>query len=260
MSDKKRTKSAKKSGIKSVETSISIIEALKDQRGATVSEVAEATGYSPAAVSKHLTTLQRNGFVTKRRQQYQLGLRYLQIGSFVRENLYGGRTIKKEIFELAARTEEVAEYVIESSGEGVVVYRELGNQGVAGRTRVGSRLPMHQAAAGKAILAHLPDKTVKQIIHTHELEPATENTITDESKLFEELDEIRERGYAINDEESTKGLYAIAVPIKIVQGEVIGACAISGPTHRLKNSSKMEQVTESLLEVTNEIELTLSYN
>jgi DNA-binding IclR family transcriptional regulator len=259
MNNEKKIGSMNANGIKSVETSISIIETLKKQRRATVTEVAEETGYSPATVSKHLSTLRRHKFVYKRDGEFQLGLRYLEIGSYVRENIHGSKTIKKEISELAARTEEVVEYVIEDCGEGIVVYRELGSQGISGRTRVGSRLPMHQAAAGKAILAHLPDETVEEIVHNNGLASATENTITSKARLYEELDKVRERGYAINEEESTEGLYAIAVPIKIVQGEVIGACAVSGPTHRLKNDTKREKITKVLLEVANEVELTLSY-
>ncbi|MFP8890574.1 IclR family transcriptional regulator [Natrialbaceae archaeon A-CW2] len=246
--------------IKSVETSISIIESLKQKKTAQVSEIAEATGGSKGNVSKHLNTLAKHNFVTKTENGYELGLRYLDLGGFVREKLPESRVIKPKVLELAAETGEVAQFSVESSGKSVVVYRESGQQGVSTRTRVGRHLPLHQVASGKAMLAHMPEKRVDEIIETHGLEAATENTITEREALFNELEEVRQRGYATNDAESTKGLYAIAAPIRTSDNQLIGACSISGPSHRMRGGNNIDQTSEILLSFVNEIELNLTYS
>ncbi|USZ73671.1 IclR family transcriptional regulator [Natronosalvus halobius] len=263
MSKKKSAHGGGKSSdnvIKSVETSISIIESLKQRNTARVGEIAEATGSSKGNVSKHLNTLAKHNFVTKTENGYELGLRYLDLGGFVRENLPESRVIKPKVLELAIETGEVAQFSVENNGKAVIIYRESGQQGVSTRTRVGRHLPLYQVASGKAMLAHMPQERVDEIIETHGLEPATENTITDRETLLEELEEIRQRNYAINDAESTKGLYALAAPIRTSNNRLIGACSISGPSHRMRGGDNIDQTAEILLSFVNEIELNLTYS
>ncbi|WP_222914793.1 IclR family transcriptional regulator [Natrinema sp. SYSU A 869] len=246
--------------IKSVDTSLSIVKALKQKQTAKVSELAELTGYSKANVYKHLNTLKAQGFVERDGDQFRLGLGYLDLGGLVREQLEGQHSIKPKIAEIAEKTEEVAQYMVESNGKSVIVFKEVGHQGVSLRTRVGAHLPIHQVASGKAMLAFMPDERVNDIVQRHGLSAATENTITDSDALSDELAEIREQGYAANRSESTKKLFAVSVPVMTVSDEVIGACTVSGPTHRMKDEEKASQVIEILRSVTNELELNLAHS
>jgi len=249
-----------KNVIKSVETSIRIIECLQEHGVSKVGEIAEATGSSKGNVCKHLATLEKHGFAEKTSDGYELGLRYLDLGGFVRNNRQDSHVIKPKIRELAEITGEVAQFAVEHRGRSVMIYRETGNQGVSTRTRVGRYLPVHQVASGKAILAYLPRERVEAIIETHGLPAETKNTITDKQALFNELEEIKENKIATNDAESTDGLYAIASPITMSDGELVGACSVSGPSHRIRNEEKIEEITDTLLSFVNEIELNLKYS
>jgi len=246
--------------IKSVETSIAIIESMKANDLSRVGEIADATGISKSNVSKHVNTLTKHGFLTKQDGEYQLGFRYLDLGGYVQKNFPGAYIIEPKIQELASVTDEVAQFAIEDRGKSVILYRKSGNQGVSTRTRVGRHLPIHQVASGKAMLAHMPDERVDEIVETYGLVPATENTITDADTLRAELEEVAERNYAVNDAESTKGLYAVAAPVRTSTDEVVGACAVSGPTHRMKGEQKVEHIVNKLLSCVNEIELDLEYS
>lgn len=246
--------------IKSVETSIRIIECLQELRIAQVGEISEATGDSNSNVCKHLATLEKHGFVEKTSDGYELGLRYLDLGGFVRNNRREAHIIKPKIRELAEITGEVAQFAVEHRGRLVMIYRETGSRGVSTRTRVGRYLPMHQVASGKAILAYLPRERVEKIIETHGLPAETENTITDKQTLFDELDEIREKKIATNDAESTDGLYAVASPIIMSDGELVGACSVSGPSHRIRNEERIKDIRDTLLSFVNEIELNVKYS
>lgn len=246
--------------VKSVETSVTIIESLKQQNLAGVTELASETGLSKSNVHKHLTTLRNEGFVVKEADKYRLSLRYLDLGSDVRQQHPGTQFIQPRISELAEKTGEVAQFMVEERGWSVIVYKEVGRQGVSTRTRPGTHLQMHQVASGKAMLAHMPESRVREIIERHRLESATEKTITTKESLFEELDETRERGYALNKGESTKGLHAVAAPITKPNDEVIGACAVSGPSHRMKGQTEDDEIPELLLSIANEVELNIAHS
>lgn len=246
--------------VKSVETSVTIIESLKQQDSAGITDLAKATGLSKSNVHKHLATLQQEGFVVKEDDEYRLSLRYLDLGSDVRQQYEGTQFIQPRISEVAEETGEVAQFMVEERGWSVIVYKEVGRRGVSTRTRPGTHLQMHQVSSGKAMLAFMPDSRVEAIIDRHGLDAATDNTITSEEALFEELDQIRDRGYALNKGESTKGLYAVAVPITKPDNEVIGSCAVSGPSHRMKGRTVEDEIPELLLSIANEVELNIAHS
>lgn len=75
---------------------------------------------------------------------------------------------------------------------------------------IGEQFQLHQTAAGKAILSVLSDEVVRSIYNGLELKQRTENTIADPDALFEELDTIREQGYALNQKEFHDGVTELA--------------------------------------------------
>jgi len=246
--------------VKAVETSITIIESLKQQKSAGLTEVANETGLSKSNIHKHLTTLRKEGFVVKEGDEYRLSLQYLDFGSEARLWYPGTQLIKPRITELAQKTGEVAQFMIEERGWSVIVYKETGHQGVSIRTRPGTHLQMHQTASGKAMLSYMPDSKVEKILDRHGLEAATENTITDEAEFFKELERTRERGYAINKGESTRGLQAVSAPIRKMNDDVLGACSVSGPAHRMKGRTTEKEIPELLLSIVNEFELNIAHS
>ena len=246
--------------VKSVETSFAIVGALEELDGGRVTEIARYTGLSKSSVHKHLATLLNHDFIVKQGGVYRLGLRFLDIGAMVREQRQGAQMIKESVKELAETSQEVGIFATEENGRSVVLYRESGREGVRTKSRVGGRLYMHQTAAGKAILASLPDERARQIIDTHGLPQATENTITNKSELYEELAQIRDRGLSFNMEESTKGLRAISAPVAGPNDTIVGACSIASPSHRMRGEVFKQELPELLLSVVNGLELNLTYS
>lgn len=97
---------------------------------------------------------------------------------------------------------------------------------------VGMWAPLHATAAGKLWLASLPEAGVTRVLGRERLRAVAPKTITSVAKLRAELRTVRERGYAIADEELAEGGRAIAAPVRR-EHEVVGAVAISGPAYRL---------------------------
>lgn len=251
---------AKGSTIQSVETSFAIVTELKERDGAGVTELATATDLSKSSVHKHLRSLQKQDFVVKEGKEYRLGLRYLDLGAYVRKQIPASTEIKHKLQELADESGESAQFAVEERGQTVVIYREVSQGGVYSRGRIGRRFYMHQTAAGKAILSQFSDHWVSRVINRHGLPKATPHTIDDEATLFEELTEVRERGIAFNSEESTEGLRSVAVPITGPEENVLGAFAVAGPIHRFNGDRFQTDIPNLLLSIANEIELNLAYS
>lgn len=243
------------SEIKSVRTTFRIIEAMKALDGPSVTELAEHTGLAKSTVHKHLKTLQLANYVTKAGGTYQLGARFLDLGGYVREDRYGVGRIKQQIKDLAEETGQVAHFAVHEHGRAIVLYRESGRQGVPTRSRIGKRMYLHQTAYGKAILAHLPEEEIEEVVTDIGLPTATEHTITDRSGLLEELETVRQRGYAVNDEESTTGLRAVGAPVRATDGTVFGACSIAGPEMRIDDDT-----IDPLIRTTKQFELEMKYS
>lgn len=251
---------AEGSTIQSVETSFAIVTELKERDGAGVTELATATDLSKSSVHKHLRSLLKQDFVVKDGKEYRLGLRYLDLGAYVRKQIPASTQIKHKLQELAAESGESAQFAVEERGQTVVLYREVSPGGVYSRGRIGRRFYMHQTAAGKAILSQFSDHWISRILNQHGLPKATPHTIDDEATLFEELTEVRERGIAFNSEESTEGLRSVAVPITGPEENVLGAFAVAGPIHRFNGDRFQTDIPNLLLSISNELELNLAYS
>ena len=87
-------------------------------------------------------------------------------------------------------------------------------------SQVGRKAPLHCTGVGKAILAYLDKDTQKSILFSTEMEAYTEKTILDKNLILEELERIKERGYATDDEEIEMGLFCVAAPIFDFNGSV----------------------------------------
>lgn len=245
--------------IKSIATACRIIETLQAFDGGRLTDIAEHSDVSKSTAHKHLNTLAANDYVVKEDGEYRLGFRFLDLGGHVLSRFPGTNIIKPKLQELAEETNEVVQCMTEENGRTVVLYRESGGNGVPSRTRMGSRMYTHQTASGKAILSQLPRARVEAIVDRYGLPAATASTITDRETLFEELEAIRERGVAYNYGESTKGLYAISAPMLDSDDTVIGACTVSGPSHRMRREVMREEIKPVLLSIVNEIELNIAH-
>lgn len=243
--------------VAAVDKACRIIEAVHTLEGAGVTELADQLDISKGTVHTHLTTLKENGFVVKDGTTYRPSLRFLDIGEDVKNDHLLYQVATDEIEELAVETDTRVQISVEEFGYGVPIAIALGEHAIAPPTRVGKREYLHCIAAGKAILAHLPQERVEEIIDKHGLPARTSNTITDPEELFEELERVREEGIAFNDEESIKGLRAVGAAIQTDTGRVLGSISASGPISGMKGDRFQKEIPETVSNVANTIELNI---
>ncbi|MEF8881800.1 MAG: IclR family transcriptional regulator [Halapricum sp.] len=245
--------------IKSIERMFDIVEYISEQPPAGVTELSQELGISKGNVHAYLCTLEKLGYIVNMDGNYRLGLEYLRHGIKARNTYERYPLINQKVTHLAEETGERVWAQVEENGMAYYLCGAKGEHPIQPPVQVGERVPIHQIAAGKAILSCMEEERIEEIIDRHGLPAATENTITDPAELFEELDRIRKRGYALNREESLEGLHAVGAPIQSQGEDVYGALSISGPANRLTESRIESEFSELLLGAVNELEINLTY-
>jgi len=241
--------------LKTTETTLEVIEALEALDGARVSELAEELGMAASTVHAHLATLEKHEYVAKEGDEYHLGLEFLSLGNYVGYRKRAYETAEAYTEKLADETECRAVFMVEEHGWGVYMFTFSGAHAVWTYSTVGKKVPLHVTAAGKAILAKLPDSEVEAIIERHGLEAETENSITEPDELFTQLEEIRERGYSFNHQEQLDGIKAVGVPVTDHNDRIIGSFSVASPANRLDDAEFTEELPNTLLGIANEFEL-----
>lgn len=246
--------------VKTTDTVFRILETMQEMDGGRITEIADRLDISKSTVHRHVTTLEEREYVAREGDEYVIGLRFLDLGEYAKTRKQAYVMAESKVRELAEQTDERAQFLVEEHGRAVYVSRETGQHAVQTDPGVGKRIPLHATAAGKAILAHMPESRVETIVEMRGLSGLTSNTITDVDALHDELAAIRERGYSFNDQENIDGLNAVGVPVRQPTGQVIGAFSVSGPTKRMTGSRYQNEIPELLMGVANELELNIAYS
>lgn len=241
--------------IQAVKISWMILQELVERGSATGIEVAKSLDLPKSTANDHLRTLEELRFVVRTKGEYHVSCRFLQIGSMVRRQMPIYVAAQPELAELAEETGEHALLIIEEEGLGVILIVEEGGNVVNIDSFPGIYLRLHTTAMGKAILAHLPKERVDEIITKYGLPKRTHKTTTKYDELREEMEQIREEGYYIEDSGEIEGIRCIGAPIHNL-GEIEGAIGICGPTHRLKGN-RLEEMREHLLQAKNIIQINM---
>ncbi len=199
-----------------------------------------ATKLKIAKSSAHdlMSSLAKLGFLNKTEDnRYRLGWRLVTLS----ETLLATTELRKEahpiIEELASQYQETIHLAVLDDTKAVYVDKLEGRQAVRVElTSLGARLYAHCSALGKVLLAYRDEVEVKQIIQTAGLPRFTNNTITKEDELLENLAKIRKQGYAYDLEEILPDLCCVAAPIYNHAGKVIASVSMSIPAYRFKRS------------------------
>jgi DNA-binding IclR family transcriptional regulator len=247
------------SSTKTIDRSFRVVETLQELGGARVTEVAEELDMADSTVHRYLKSLRENEYVAKEGDMYHLGLRFLDLGDNVRNRKALYRIAEPKVKSVAEQTNERAEFIVEEFGRAVFVHRHVGSSAIQADSHLGKRLPMHATSAGKVILANLPEARVERILDRTGLEQYTEQTITDEEVLYDQLDNIAQKGVALNHEEYIPRMNTVSVPVMNEMDQIAGALGVSGPAHRLKGERLRQEIPDLLLGIANELEINISY-
>jgi IclR family transcriptional regulator, acetate operon repressor len=245
--------SGRDSSVQSVDRAISVLQVLARRGDLGVTQISNELDVHKSTVSRLLGTLEARGLVeqTTHRGRYRLGYGVVQLAEAVS---------KKHDMNVVSRTvcialaEDVGETVNVAVHEGraiVTIDQVMGSSQVTSVNWVGQHNAMHTTSAGKVFLANLPRAELRTYLD-EKLAPVTEFTIVDPAAMESELAAVREAGYARTIDEQEIGLAAVAAPIRAMDGRVIAALVVSGPTFRITDE-KVPKIAERLLSAAAEI-------
>ena len=217
---------------------LDVLEALSGLENASLTELSGQLGVSGPTLFRILATLTARGYAEKhaRTGRYRATLKSWSLGAQVARRLTLRDAARPHLEALLAETRE-APHLAVLQGDGVVIIDRLeAPHPVRVDTFVGQRAPAHCSATGKAILAFQP-KTALDALFAEPLARYTAATIGERPGLERELALVRERGYAVNQEEWRPGVCAIAVPIRGQAREVVASLSLTMPTERFTRSA-----------------------
>ncbi len=203
----------------------------------SATEIAKKFGMSVSNAFKYLSTLQEFGFLVKNSDKtYMPGFKLVEYGSIILKKIKLRDIAHPHLIELLEKTNQTVHLILKEGIKGVYIEKLESAHSLPMLSRIGMSMPLYSTSFGKAILAFLPEEELSSYFETETFEKKTVNTITDPEKIKKELNKVRERGYAIDNEENELGIRCIGAPIFNHEGYPIGAVSISGPSSRITDT------------------------
>jgi DNA-binding IclR family transcriptional regulator len=244
---------------KSVTKAVRLLRELAAQprTGATVTTLAKATGLSRPTAFRLLYSLEQGGLVDRIDTNYVLGWELARLGRHA--DPYAGLVAHAQplLQELADKFNESVTLSIPNAQDGLDLVAEAAGShvvGVLSQNMVGQRYPMHASSTGKVLLA---EQSVDKLCATlpEELEAFTAYTITNRDTLRKELEQVREQGFAIIDNELEPELLSLSRPIRDSAGTLVAILTLNGPRSRFGRAripealQHMENIVDRLIEL-----------
>ncbi|KHL05386.1 IclR family transcriptional regulator [Sinomonas humi] len=218
-------------GVQSVERVFELLELITDAGGdVTLSELSSSTELPLPTIHRLLRTLVALGYVRQLpNRRYALGPRLIRLGEGANKQL--GALAQPELKTLVDSLGETANMAVLDSDMVIYVAQVPSPHSMRMFTEVGRRAHMHDTGVGKAILAQLDDEQVRSIVGRQGMPTPTTYSIGDVETLLADLDKIRARGYAIDEQEQEVGVrcFSMAVP----NAPTPTAISVSGPVSRV---------------------------
>jgi len=210
-------------------------------RRLTIADVSRATGLTRAVVRRCLYTLKELGYAGTDGRMYFLQPRILNLGYSYLSTAPVPIAAQPVLEEMSETLGEASSVAVLDDGAVVYVGRAATKRIMSVTLGVGSRLPAYCTALGRVLLAHLTDEQVGIELSKVDWTQHTKHTVTSRSRLEELLVEVRQEGYAINDQELEIGLRSIAVPVRNVVGTVVAAMNVSSQASRVSRRELVER-------------------
>lgn len=225
--------------LSSVATAIRLLKAFsEDEVEIGISTLSKRLGIAKSTVHRLAVTLVSEGLLEQDPEsgKYRLGIALFRLGALVRRRMNVSGEARPFLFQLRAKTDETVHLAILDGADIMYVYDLESSQAIRMRSDLGGRKPAYCTAEGQAILAFEPPESVQRVIRRG-LAPRTPQTITSADALKRALEAVRQRGCAIEDEESELGMRCIAAPIRDDTGAVIASVGLAGPVTRMSKKT-----------------------
>lgn len=251
---------AERNRLSSVTSAIRLLKAFsEDEAELGISALAKRLGVAKSTVHRLAAALVAEGLLEQNpvNERYRLGVGLFALGTLVRQRMDLSTEARPFLYDLREKTGETILLGIPSDMQIMYIYNMESPHAVRLRSDIGVHRPAHCTAVGQAIFAFSNDKQIDRLL-ARPLVRRTPRTVVDPIQLRAVLADVKQRGYAIEDEESEPGIRGVAAPVFGSDGAVVGAVGIAGPSQRITFES-LVSFAEPLQEAVSAISARLGY-
>lgn len=246
----------------SVLKALRILEYINQNGESGIREASDALNLDKSTVYRLVTTLMHQKYLQQNPEnnKYSCTLKLFEMGMRLPESMGIDRQMRMLLEDLADETGESVNLGILHERDVVHVDKVESSEIIKVDMGVGAKLPAYATALGKAILAYLPEKRVRNLFEGYNFEQRTPNTLACLDDLLLQLVVIREKGYATDLEEYSFGLSCIAAPVRDRNGNVLAAVSVAFLTYRFPKVRQEEKlVVKKLSSIAEKISLVFKY-
>ncbi|HWV36409.1 MAG TPA: IclR family transcriptional regulator [Thermomicrobiales bacterium] len=234
--------------IRALDRGLDILEAFTiAEPELSIGQIAERTGLPKPTIVRLLSVLIDRSYVERvpQSEHYRLGVRTLEIGSIFLQSTSLEREARPIMQRLADATGQTANLGILDHFDVIHIEVVAPDRPVRFWARIGKREEAYVSGLGKVLLAGLPAQVRERYVRTPKV-ALTPRTLTDPDALRAELERVRERGLALDDEESNTGVRCVAAPIFNGTGRLVAAVSISGAVAEFESPGQMEHYIDQV--------------
>ncbi|MCR8724667.1 IclR family transcriptional regulator [Frigidibacter sp. ROC022] len=221
--------------VKSAERALDLLETIgKSPSGLTFTMLSEKLNIPKSSLHALLDVLRSRDYIEldPNSRLYTLGVRVWETGFAYHRHHNAAQLAVEAMTAIVDKVNETTQYAKLVGSENVYLAKVESTHPLRLQSEVGVRLPAHATGIGKALLAQLDDEEVRSRLPNEQLQRFTDNTIVTVTSLLEELHAIRQRGFAIDNEEYSQGIFCVAVPVPEPTGRPATALSVSVPVSR----------------------------
>lgn len=256
-----RATEANSNHVKSILKAFLIMEELDKAGELSIGDLSERLSMDKATIHRLVNTIKDAGYVNQNadNKKYSNNLKLLAMGIKVMERVAIKQISYPYMKILSEQSRETVDLGIFIDNQIIYIDRIEPSFTMKAGPGIGSSLPVCCTALGKAILAFLPVKEMKEVLKKITLEKYTENTLVEQQLLEQSLQTIRKLGYSVDNEEYTEGLICFGAPIINYHGIPVAAIGISCPKYRYNERKHFKQFSELVIDAAKNISKQLDY-
>lgn len=224
--------------LQSVDNALRVLELFEGAiRELSLTEIARRLSLGKSTVHRLLATLEAREFVEQNPEsgRYRLGVRLVHIGAYKLSNINVIEECRPILEELAGITGESTHLSFYTGGRTTFVDKAKGSNPAFMASMIGDTTPAYASAPGKIFLAFMPRDELEAVLRHIEFQPRTPYTINNRVQLLEQLETVRQAGYAEDQQEGDEGLVCFAAPIWGYENKILASMSVGGAASRMNS-------------------------